>query len=245
LGLRTKKKVADKLFHLGVRKITFAGGEPLLDSDTFEMVKYVSKKGIKTALCTNGYLLSRDLLSRLDTYLNELTVPLDGSNSRTHGSSRGSEESFAVSMRLLRIANGFNVNMDVSTVVSKCNARDLSKMLGVVLESGVTKWKLFQFYPLGRGLHNRDRFEISQEEFKSLAEELEPYRSVVEMDVRSSDNETMLSYFHISPNGRMLLVDRHEYRDIGSFLGCDDIPGALVRNRFHFRTHSNRHWRDS
>jgi MoaA/NifB/PqqE/SkfB family radical SAM enzyme len=184
------------------------------------------------------------VLSKLDGYLNELTVPVDGSNSKIHSYSRGLHESFTVSMQLLKIIKAFNIQTDISTVLSKYNVNDIPNILKIVLESGVRKWKIFQFYPLEVGWKNKDRFELSQTEFLFVTKELEKYKSLIEIDIRASDNETMLSYFHISPNGKMLLVDRNKYRDIGNFLDCDDIHSILIKNKFNFKIHLNRHWRD-
>lgn len=244
LGFAAKRKVADKLSQLGIRKVTFAGGEPLLEPDILKIIKHVSSLGMKTALCTNGYLLSPEMLGKLDGYLHELTIPVDGSNPEIQSCSRGTQDSFENSMRLLRITRAHSIDVDVSTVLSKCNIHDIFGILRLVLQSGVRKWKIFQFYPLGDGLRNRDRFEISPEESDSIAKELAPYRSLVEIDHRSSDQNTMLSYFHISPNGTMLLVNKNRYEGIGNFLSCDDISTALAERRFDFQIHSNRHRRD-
>ncbi len=37
--------------------INFIGGEPLLRKDIFDLIAVASKHGIRTSLCTNGYLV--------------------------------------------------------------------------------------------------------------------------------------------------------------------------------------------
>src|SRR5689334_14969452 len=90
LDLSSKRRVADRLARESVRKVTFAGGEPLLDPDLPLLVRLLAQHGVKTALCTNGDLLSDELLDELAPHLGELTIAIDGSTPRIHGLMRSS-----------------------------------------------------------------------------------------------------------------------------------------------------------
>ena len=78
----------------------------------------------------------------------------------------------------------------------------------------------------------------------SIKDNLEKNRSSIEIDFRPADDNTMLSYFHISPSGKMLLVVGNQYKDIGDYLLCNDLYDLLIDNNFNFETHKNRHFRD-
>ena len=55
----------DGLSRLGVLKIGFTGGEPLLRDDICELVAYAFRKGFSVSIDTNGVLLSAAMVSRL------------------------------------------------------------------------------------------------------------------------------------------------------------------------------------
>ena len=45
--------------------LTLTGGEPLLRSDIFDIIDFISEKGIGVNLITNGTLLSEDVIKKL------------------------------------------------------------------------------------------------------------------------------------------------------------------------------------
>lgn len=242
LDLPSKRRVIERLDCEGVRKVTFAGGEPLLDSDLPLLVRLLRERGVKTALCTNGDLLSETILNELAPYLDELTIAIDGSTPEVHGLMRSSAANFDVSLRLLYRLRSTPIRVDVSTVVTRTNYHDLENIRARVLTAGIPKWKVFQFYPLEDGFRNRDKLEISISDFARLDERLR--HPDLEIDFRDAREETIRSYLHISPAGRMLVVEGAEYRDVGSFLDCEDLMQHLENAGFEFGIHGRRHWRD-
>lgn len=62
------KTVLDECLINGTKFIILTGGEPLLRTDVFEILKYSSQIGLKTLLATNGTLLNErkvEFLSKL------------------------------------------------------------------------------------------------------------------------------------------------------------------------------------
>ena len=56
----------DRLADLGTAIITLSGGEPLLHPDIDAIVARIRKRGAMAVLLTNGFLLNRDLIGRLN-----------------------------------------------------------------------------------------------------------------------------------------------------------------------------------
>ncbi len=56
----------DKLAELGTTAITISGGEPLLHPDLEKIITRIRKHGILTGLISNGYLMTRERIGRLN-----------------------------------------------------------------------------------------------------------------------------------------------------------------------------------
>lgn len=68
----------DLLRRLGTATITFSGGEPLLHPEIDALIAYARKRGALVTLITNGYLLTPQLLRRLnDAGLDQLQISID------------------------------------------------------------------------------------------------------------------------------------------------------------------------
>lgn len=70
----------EKLRQLGTLSLEFSGGEPLLHPDLFEIIEYATKKNFITRMMiTNGYLLSEDIIKKLnDVGLTHMQLSVDG-----------------------------------------------------------------------------------------------------------------------------------------------------------------------
>jgi len=59
------KKAIDKLYSIGVRIISFFGGEPTLRTDLPDILKHAADKGIWSNLCTNATLLTPEYIEKI------------------------------------------------------------------------------------------------------------------------------------------------------------------------------------
>jgi len=62
------------------RKVTFAGGEPLLSITVLEDIAHAKRAGLVTSLVTNGSLLTEEKLRHLAPVLDWLTISIDSLN---------------------------------------------------------------------------------------------------------------------------------------------------------------------
>lgn len=79
LGLEDYRRLAPHFADLGVRKVRFTGGEPLLRPDLPEIVRTFTSRspGCNVTLTTNGMLLDRALAALVDAGLGGATVHVD------------------------------------------------------------------------------------------------------------------------------------------------------------------------
>ena len=68
----------DRLADLGTGVVTLSGGEPLLHPDLDAIINHIRKRGAIATLITNGYLLTRDRIERLNLAgLDHLQISID------------------------------------------------------------------------------------------------------------------------------------------------------------------------
>jgi MoaA/NifB/PqqE/SkfB family radical SAM enzyme len=68
----------DRLVELGTGVVTLSGGEPLLHPDLDHIVRHIRRRGAIATLITNGYLLTRDRIERLNRAgLDHLQISID------------------------------------------------------------------------------------------------------------------------------------------------------------------------
>jgi MoaA/NifB/PqqE/SkfB family radical SAM enzyme len=68
----------DRLAALGTGVVTLSGGEPLLHPDLDDIIRHIRERGIIATLITNGYLLTRDRIRRLNrTGLDHMQLSID------------------------------------------------------------------------------------------------------------------------------------------------------------------------
>ncbi len=76
--LETMQERLDRLAALGTTIITISGGEPLLHPDLDAIIAHVRRRGMIAGLITNGYLLTRERIERLNRAgLEHLQISID------------------------------------------------------------------------------------------------------------------------------------------------------------------------
>lgn len=156
ITLEQKKRVLESFRLVGTKGVGFSGGEPLLDKDLPELLKYAKLLGFRTTLSTNGLLfpqLHRDIMP----YVDEIGIPIDGPtpevNARMRPPFEANQFKAAVESIKIIIEDYPRVDLTVRTVVSALNfdsVREIPRSLeqrGVADFYGKIRWKLYQFNP--------------------------------------------------------------------------------------------------
>jgi MoaA/NifB/PqqE/SkfB family radical SAM enzyme len=126
-------------FTEGKVDINFIGGEPLLRKDIFNLISAATKHGLRTTLCTNGYLVDYAMAKRLsESGLKGLAISLDSLNEQTHDTLRGMEGSFKRIMQALEHLSCFTseeFRVNIQTVISRQNLTGLVELAKWVQKS--------------------------------------------------------------------------------------------------------------
>lgn len=78
------------LYERGIRYLTFLGGEPFLHPRLLDMVAYAVEMGMRSSICTNGFLLTPRMIRELKSSgLQTLFISIDAASSQEHEENRG------------------------------------------------------------------------------------------------------------------------------------------------------------
>lgn len=141
LSFEKIKEFIDSLaeFTGGKVEINFIGGEPLLRKDIFDLIACAAKQGIRTSLCTNGYLVDYFMAKRLsESGLKGLAISLDSLDEQTHDRLRGREGSFKRIMRAFDYLSGFTseeFKVNIQTIITQQNLIGLPELARWVQKS--------------------------------------------------------------------------------------------------------------
>lgn len=236
LDFKSNKKILDNIISSGVKKVTFAGGEPLMYAHTLDLIKYAKENGIITSLTTNNILLSEQLLYKLEKYLDCITLSLDANSSELQTMMTRNKNHFNNVIHILEFIrqNNLSIKVKINTVVSKINKAEVKNMIELVEHYNIYRWKLFQFVPLrGAAYKNKDKFYITDEEFFTVKDEILKKQDFNDKKVItfSDRNSIESSYFVIFPNGDVKISTDLSDKIIGNLI--EDSISDIWENKYY------------
>lgn len=167
---------------MGVRKITFSGGEPLLWDGISEAVELSSKNGMKVTIYTTGYAVN---VGKIFTYLkrsglSRLVFSLYSFNKERHQIITRKHDSFEATINAIKQAQLLDIAVELHFVALSRNYRDLKGVVGMGKKLGVSMFSILRFVPQGRGalLANDVLGRVQFIELKTMIEELREDKSI-------------------------------------------------------------------
>lgn len=143
LKMEDFKKAADQIAPWAVNCFLYFQGEPFINQDFTEMIKYADSKGIFIATSTNGHFIDYDTAKKISiSGLDKIIVSLDGYNQESYSAYRvnGNYERVIQSIKHLAQAkkdlNRKNPVIEVQTIVNKINEKHLTKIKQTAKEAG-------------------------------------------------------------------------------------------------------------
>jgi radical SAM protein with 4Fe4S-binding SPASM domain len=209
------KKIVDGLNGASCRFFLWNYGEPLLNRDLPEMVRYAGAAGISCRVSTNGELLVSQELCRelVASGLEHLIVCVDGADAETHARFRRGSDYAAVIAGLrnlfsVRRAAGSSVPaVELQFLVMRHNARQRHRMRALARELGAD---IYSEKAVG--------IDCNAPEFQRLAAELVPEDTNLGVFSRRSDGAYALK--GELRNGCRRLVSSAVINSDGSVVPC-------------------------
>ncbi|CZS92393.1 related to Radical S-adenosyl methionine domain-containing protein 2 [Rhynchosporium agropyri] len=176
LPLQEAKKGLALLHHAGMKKLNFAGGEPMLYPKVVgELARYCKiELGLESvSIVTNGSLVKPQFLKTFGSFIDIIAVSCDSFDERTNvkiGRGTGSHLEKFKQLRILCQRHG--IKFKVNTVVNKYNFSE--DMRTAIEEIAPFRWKCFQVLVV-KGENDSDvtlrdatRFVITDDEFQQF-----------------------------------------------------------------------------
>lgn len=107
----------------GGESVTFSGGEPLMNKDFPEIVKYANEIGLNVTILSNGILWSQDMIKSLSPYITEIQISIDGVDEDSNSIVRGKGHFDKVTDTVVTFANK-GVRTSVATTFTLQNLQD-------------------------------------------------------------------------------------------------------------------------
>ncbi len=195
-------KIINQLSKIKVKGVYFFGGEPLLRKDLVELIGLAHKRGLRTFLETNGYLLTEKMVGDLKgAGLNLISVSIDSSEPAKHDHLRGLEGLFERAITGIKNCREKGLRCRLSTHATKENLKngDLKKIISLGEELGVNYIRILSPVLSGKWLRAEERKLNHQEKLQ-----LKGFRKIgfvyLEEDYCQSKNK---KFAFISPYGEV------------------------------------------
>lgn len=195
LPLEDAKIIIDKLKLGGLKKITFAGGEPMLYKNIFEIVEYSKRIGLTTSIITNGSFLTPEALLKFKDTLDWVGLSVDSLNAETNIKiGRGDKVDY---LTLVKNIKALNFKLKINTVVNKFN--EMEDLNNFIKWANPSRWKVFDTLKV-EGQNDED-FESIKSTKGAFEEYVKRNKQAV---IVPENNEVMRgSYLLIDPQGRL------------------------------------------
>jgi MoaA/NifB/PqqE/SkfB family radical SAM enzyme len=223
--------VVRKVHALGVPRIVFTGGDPLLRSDAGMLLRLARQEGLESILATPGDVLTPSFLRAYGRWIDQIAFPLDGpdesvSSRRKHA---GHFQKILEHLELLKSYPGIDVKIDVA--VTQLNLEAVPELLTLLDRLAPTlpnrlSADVFQVHPMGEADADWSNLTVSDDQFAGLRAKMEASRRAyrVRWFGRHALDGVRLT---ILPDGRLVACTNGQVRDLGPLVGIRDLDAAL------------------
>jgi MoaA/NifB/PqqE/SkfB family radical SAM enzyme len=210
----------DKIRALGVVRLGLQGGEPLLHPDIVEVVRHARSLGFEpVSLATNGFLLSRDQLGRLeDAGLHSMNISVDRMTPI-----ESTRKSLKTVLEKLDWFSGTRVRLAVSGVLTHDTLGEMRQVIQACLDKGVAVHARVVHDDLVHGRELRTRaltaemlaFLEHEEDLKRRGEKIHTSWGILEYQKRMLRQQPQdwtcvagYKYFFVSAQGKFWLCSQ-------------------------------------
>lgn len=170
-------EIIDELKSIYAPYFVITGGEPLVHPDLDVITSQLKKRRAQFGMVTNGMALTESKLdSLISNGLTSITLSLDG-NEASHLYIRKHPESWNRVVEAMKvIGNSVLPVKEVVTCVTPSNLETLGDTAELLIESGITHWRLFRIFPKGAA-QNHPALMLSFEESNQMVQWIAENRS--------------------------------------------------------------------
>ena len=227
-------EVLSHLGNLGITKINFVGGEPMMHPLIFESVELAKDMGFTTSITTNGSLCNEDTIERFDGSLDWIGLSLDSVSEIIEKElGRGTGNHLAHILALSDSIRESGIKLKINTTITKKTY--MEDMQPLIEQLTPDRWKVFQFLHVkGQNDLAVPLFAISPEEFASFKVRHKHIRLPNgTYPVFESAEDMVDSYLMVNPEGNLFINSNHEYREMPlQYVTRDNISDLINPEKY-------------
>jgi Fe-coproporphyrin III synthase len=200
LSTEEGKALIRDLAEFGVPRLIFAGGEPLLRADLFDLVAYAREQGIQPSLLTNGTLLTSANAARLHhAGLHSASIWLEGIG-REVDRQRGARRACQAVPDGYASCEAAGIPAEIRMPLTRENYRQLAEILDAMERWRIRKVVFAHMVYAGRG--NQPADDLTHEEKRRaldmILDRAEDFsRCDIKIDIATDDNHTDGIYYYL------------------------------------------------
>jgi MoaA/NifB/PqqE/SkfB family radical SAM enzyme len=147
------ERLIDEAVELGVEKIAFSGGEPLLWNPLEKAIEQTVKYGIKAVIYSNGNSPAiRKRMQRFrDLGVDKCVFSLFGASARVHESITLKSETFTKTVNAISASAAAGLHTEIHFVPLSSNYKELVPIALLAKKLNVHRISVLRFVPQGRG----------------------------------------------------------------------------------------------
>ena len=185
LSLEEKRAFVDQCVELGVGRISIAGGEPFFCEDLFPFLDYCMEKKLGVSITTNGTLLSKKNVERLNKYsIKTLTVSMDGAVKESCEAVRGKGTYKEIIEGLSNVCNYYKGAYSVKTTIMKNNLAEIEELIKIAIKYRCSSIKFNCVREDGRAEKNSNDIILSAEEYVNTIKLIENIKEKYKKEIR-------------------------------------------------------------
>ena len=231
-------RFVDEVAGMGASVMVITGGEALLRGDVFSVIERIRARSFSSHLCSNGTLLSRDVVAALrESGLNSISVSLDSDSAEVHNSLRGADcfDRVVEGIKILR-AEAPGIKVGINCVISRRNLRGLRRLVRFAGRLGVS---LVKFDPIHTNLMHRVKARESfgdlllrPDDLPDLANEVREIRAEAAREGVTTNSARFFNGMAATVEGRVPRLPCYAgyiscaVDPFGRVSVCDDFDGA-------------------
>ncbi|MFC1675919.1 radical SAM protein [Planctomycetota bacterium] len=194
MSFEKAEDVMKQAIDMGIKEVSFSGGEPLLWPGLTDIISLCSSATIKTQVYSAGNINNPNAMMKLlkESGISKIIFSAYASNENCHDKITQVEGSFQKTMATIDEAVKVNLSTEFHFVPLRTNYSELTRVITLAERKGVNKVSILRFVPQGRG-QNSSELALTHSQNLELKQAIEENKSVVTTRLGSPYNFLMVN----------------------------------------------------
>jgi len=144
--------LVDAIAELRPPMLVLTGGDPMMRSDIFDIIRRAAGCGLRVALspAATPRLLHTDFAQLKAAGVTSMSLSLDGATQATHDRFRGVPHTFERTLEAARLAKEAGIQLQINTTLAHSTLPELEGFIELMKRIAPDVWSVFVLVPTGR-----------------------------------------------------------------------------------------------